>query len=270
MLALVNSAISSVAAGQSTPAAAPIASVDIHYAGPGIVAPVLLPNSDSVTAPDQCKKFDGKVTLLVVVDDAGRPWNVYFFEALGNELDLAALNAAEQSRFKPGTLNGKPAVVAVRDEVKVPACVTKQKDDDGRKQFSYQLRSAPEQRIEAAEAPELTPPQPLPETPPGKLVPLPAGVYHIGPGVSPPKMLRDAAPDYTKEAKVKRVQGSCLVQFIVDEHGLPQNPRVVKSAVPGLEDNAVKAVRNFRFMPAMHNGEPVSVMITAEVNFRLY
>ena len=52
--------------------------------------------------------------------------------------------------------------------------------------------------------------------------------------------------------------------------GMPQNPHIVKS-LPGLNDQALEAVRRYRFHPAMKGGKiPVPVMVTIEVNFRLY
>jgi TonB family protein len=51
---------------------------------------------------------------------------------------------------------------------------------------------------------------------------------------------------------------------------MPQNPRVVKSLDPGLDKSALIAVSKYRFQPAMRDGAPVSVMITVEVNFRIY
>jgi TonB family protein len=37
-----------------------------------------------------------------------------------------------------------------------------------------------------------------------------------------------------------------------------------------LDQKALEAVRKYRFKPAMKAGVPVPVMITVEVNFRLY
>jgi protein TonB len=51
---------------------------------------------------------------------------------------------------------------------------------------------------------------------------------------------------------------------------MPQNIQITKSLDPGLDQNAIDAVANFRFKPSMRNGEPVAVMVSIEINFRLY
>jgi outer membrane biosynthesis protein TonB len=52
---------------------------------------------------------------------------------------------------------------------------------------------------------------------------------------------------------------------------MPQHPRVVRGIGYGLDEQALKAVMKYRFKPAMKEGSvPVPVMITVEVNFRLY
>jgi protein TonB len=38
----------------------------------------------------------------------------------------------------------------------------------------------------------------------------------------------------------------------------------------GLDEKAVEAVQQYKFEPAMRNGEPVAVEVNIEVNFRLY
>jgi TonB family protein len=75
---------------------------------------------------------------------------------------------------------------------------------------------------------------------------------------------------YTPEAKKAEIKGKCLVSFIVDQQGMPKNIRIIQSLDTGLDQNAMDAVAKYRFKPAMRNGEPVSVVLTSEVNFQLY
>jgi TonB family protein len=44
---------------------------------------------------------------------------------------------------------------------------------------------------------------------------------------------------------------------------------VQKSLGHGLDEAAIKAVRSWRFKPAMKDGRPVTVQINIEINFRL-
>jgi len=92
----------------------------------------------------------------------------------------------------------------------------------------------------------------------------------IGDGVSAPVALNTVVAQYSDQAQKADYQGVCLVQVIVDAQGNPQNPRIVRALGMGLDEKAIEAVRKYKFKPAMRNGTPVPVMITVEVNFRLY
>jgi periplasmic protein TonB len=97
------------------------------------------------------------------------------------------------------------------------------------------------------------------------------GVYQIGGGVSAPVPLNSVEAEFSDEARRAKYQGVCLISMIVDTNGMPQNPRVVRPLGMGLDEKALEAVRKYRFKPAMKDGKTaVPVMITVEVNFRLY
>ncbi len=97
------------------------------------------------------------------------------------------------------------------------------------------------------------------------------GVYRIGGGISPPVALVSPEAEFSDEARRAKYQGVCLISLIVDAQGNPQNPRVVRPLGMGLDEKALEAVRKYKFKPALKDGRtPVPVMITIEVNFRLY
>ncbi len=95
------------------------------------------------------------------------------------------------------------------------------------------------------------------------------GVYRIGGGVSAPMVLSKTEPEYSEEARKAKYQGTVVLQIIVDEHGMPQNIRVVRPLGLGLDEKAIEAVQKWRFRAAMKDGRPVKVQATVEVNFRL-
>jgi TonB family protein len=95
------------------------------------------------------------------------------------------------------------------------------------------------------------------------------GVYRIGGGVSAPIVLSKTEPEYSEEARKAKYQGTVVLMIIVDEHGLPQNIRVIRPLGLGLDEKAIEAVQKWRFRPAMKDGRPVKVEATVEVNFRL-
>lgn len=97
------------------------------------------------------------------------------------------------------------------------------------------------------------------------------GYYHVGGGISAPVPLNNVEAEFSDEARRAKYQGVCLISMIVDAQGNPQNPRVIRPLGMGLDEKALEAVRKYRFKPAMKDGKtPVPVMITVEVNFRLY
>jgi protein TonB len=97
------------------------------------------------------------------------------------------------------------------------------------------------------------------------------GLYRVGNGVTAPVALNNVEAEFSDEARRAKYQGVCLISLIVDAQGNPQNPRVVRALGMGLDEKALEAVRKYKFKPAMKDGKtPVPVMITVEVNFRLY
>ena len=93
----------------------------------------------------------------------------------------------------------------------------------------------------------------------------------MGGAVSQPIPLNSVEAEFSDEARRAKYQGICLISLIVDAQGNPQNPRVIRTLGMGLDEKALEAVRKYKFKPAMKDGKtPVPVMITVEVNFRLY
>jgi TonB family protein len=98
------------------------------------------------------------------------------------------------------------------------------------------------------------------------------GVQRAGePGVTNPRILRQVKPKYTAEAMHAKVEGTVVVECVVQTDGTVDAVRVVKSldSVYGLDDEAVKAARQWRFVPGMKGDVAVPVLITIELSFRL-
>lgn len=89
-------------------------------------------------------------------------------------------------------------------------------------------------------------------------------------GVVAPRIIHSIDPRFTEYAKKNKISGICVLRLIVDASGRPQHIRVTRSLDPGLDVNAMIAVSQYRFAPAIHNGKPVPVYIDLEVNFRIY
>lgn len=89
-------------------------------------------------------------------------------------------------------------------------------------------------------------------------------------GVSNPVPILTPDPDFSDEARRNHYQGICMIAIIVDSHGNPRNPRIIRHLGMGLDEKALDAVRRYRFRPALRNGIPVAVSIAVAIDFRLY
>jgi TonB family protein len=87
--------------------------------------------------------------------------------------------------------------------------------------------------------------------------------------VTPPQIITHPKAEYTEEARRLGVQGSVVVQAQFDADGNFKVLRIVKGLGFGLDENALAALRNWRFQPAVRNGERVSVIAEIEVPFEL-
>jgi len=96
------------------------------------------------------------------------------------------------------------------------------------------------------------------------------GVYKVGGGISAPQPVTTPDPEYTEEARNAKAQGTCILWLIVDDQGNPKDIRVVRGLGYGLDAKAIAAVKQWKFHPAMKDGQPVNVQISVEVGFRLY
>ena len=83
-----------------------------------------------------------------------------------------------------------------------------------------------------------------------------------------PVKVVDAAPVYPAIARTARVEGVVILEAVLDVEGRVDSVRVLRS-IALLDQSAVDAVKRWRFTPALLNGQPVSVVMTVTVNFRL-
>jgi len=94
-------------------------------------------------------------------------------------------------------------------------------------------------------------------------------VYKPGDGVSAPILVKEVKPQYNPEAKQAKIEGSVTLECVVEPDGAVGDVHVTKSLDPGLDREAIKAAKQWRFEPGTKDGKPVPVLITLEMTFSL-
>lgn len=83
-----------------------------------------------------------------------------------------------------------------------------------------------------------------------------------------PVKIADARPVYPDIARAAHVEGTVILEAVLDTTGRVTQLRVIKSA-PMLDLAALDAVRQWRYTPSLYGGHPVSVLMTITVRFQL-
>ena len=88
-------------------------------------------------------------------------------------------------------------------------------------------------------------------------------------GVSVPVATYSPEPNYPKSGRDARVEGVEKVQLLVGIDGHVHSPRVIQSLSPDFDEEALAAIKEWRFKPAMKDGQPVPIWIVIEVSFKM-
>jgi TonB family protein len=182
-------------------------------------------------------KQQGTVLLKLTVAKDGKVKKV---EAVSGNPELAesAIRSARKWLYVPYFVGAKPA------EAQTMVSISFKISEDGRPDISatYPVRPGP-----------------------------PAGqIFKASDGVLPPRLLFSPDPEYSEEANKEKYEGTCVLALIVGQDGRPRDIKVARPLGKDLDEKAIEAVRQWRFMPAVKNGQPVSVAINVEVQFRLH
>ena len=213
----------------------------VYRVAPGIDAPYFI-SPAMAAVPANAPATDGPriVRLSAVIAADGSVANLEVLYPAGDAYEKAAADAVRQSKFAPGMVNGSPAPVLVC--LRVPF---------------IRVQPAIPRIVDC----------------PGPNAPGPGGFAgsRMPPGTTPPRAVSVGNPEYSELARRKRIQGVVVLSTLVNERGEPTDIRVERGLGYGLDENAMRAVSQYRFRPAMDAaGKPVAVRIAVEVSFRLY
>lgn len=84
-----------------------------------------------------------------------------------------------------------------------------------------------------------------------------------------PVQLSGRQPRYSELARRAGIQGTVILEAVIDKQGRVSNVRILKGLPMGLDAEAVAAVQGWTFEPAKMEGRPVAVYYTLTVHFEV-
>ncbi|MDA0577412.1 MAG: energy transducer TonB [Verrucomicrobia bacterium] len=97
-----------------------------------------------------------------------------------------------------------------------------------------------------------------------------AWVFDISETDRMPRALARLAPLYPPQARMRRLEGDVIMEFVVTPEGAVKEATVVHAQPPGIFDQAsLQAIQRWRFEPGMKGGEAVPVRVRQKLTFRL-
>src|SRR5262245_28293143 len=96
-------------------------------------------------------------------------------------------------------------------------------------------------------------------------------IYKPGNGVTLPSVIRQVKAQYTQEAMDAHIEGTVGLEVVVLADGKVGDVKVSKSldTTYGLDQRAVKAMKEWLFKPGTKEGKTVAVQVEVEINFTL-
>ncbi|MGE0456332.1 MAG: TonB family protein [Vicinamibacteria bacterium] len=85
-------------------------------------------------------------------------------------------------------------------------------------------------------------------------------------GVPVPKRTKSVLPEYPAAAQAQGVRGIVILQVLIDEQGKVSEVDVVRS-IPGLDEAAITAVRQWEYEPVKIDGRATPVRLTVPITF---
>ena len=84
-----------------------------------------------------------------------------------------------------------------------------------------------------------------------------------------PKMLKRSEPEYTREARIKRVEGTVVLEATFGCDGTVTDIEVLAGLPEGLNDVCIAVTKQIKFRPGLVDGKSVSVRLRVEYMFHL-
>lgn len=75
--------------------------------------------------------------------------------------------------------------------------------------------------------------------------------------------------EYPEKARYAGIEGKVIIQFIVNEKGEVEDPRVIRGIGGGCDEEAIRVVKLAKFQPGKQRGQPVRVQYSLPIYFKL-
>ena len=92
---------------------------------------------------------------------------------------------------------------------------------------------------------------------------------HVGGDVKAPVVIRRITPQYPRPALAIRLNGSVIVECIIDKTGRVRDARVLRSSSPLFDQSAIDAVLQWQFAPGSLHGDAVDTIFDLTVTFQV-
>jgi len=86
---------------------------------------------------------------------------------------------------------------------------------------------------------------------------------------TPPEIAAYTDPFYTRAARDNKIEGTVTVEAAVDDKGKVTVGRILKSLGYGLDENALAALPQWKFCPALRGETPVGAVVQIDIDFKL-
>jgi TonB family protein len=92
-------------------------------------------------------------------------------------------------------------------------------------------------------------------------------MLRVSTGVLAAKVIHTTQINYTAGELNPNLSNRIVVKVLVNENGVPQNPKIVSSAAPQLNQRVIEAVQHYRFQPAKLDQQNVPQHINIAFEF---
>lgn len=219
---------------------------------------------------------EGVVILEATTDIDGRVQTINVLRSIPL-LDQAAIDAVKQWVYEPAMINGKPTPISftVNVQFKLEGGERLRPEDTFRSDVASPappkgakggVAGSVEGGVEGGLGGGVKFGVAISKEEEAKLMKLPP--VKIEGGIKEPQKIKSVKPVYPEEARKAEIQGEVILEVETDIYGRVKNIKVLRS-VPGLDQAAIDAVRQWIYEPLMIDGKPRGAIFPVTVNFAL-